>query len=617
MAINFPTSPSLNAIHTENNLSWKYNGNAWLSVATSNTDSVVATGSTQPRSLSDRFADAISVKDFGAVGDGTTDDAAAIQATLNSQTDGGIVYFPQGTYLCNSKITTTNHVSLVGEGAKSTEIIFASTDGILIDRSSTGNRDDSILIKNLSILCKTLGTKVGLEVLTKESAAPKAAKVAIYNCSFHGFDTTNINTNNYEWLTAIKLNSADKAVLHDVFIYGKELSSQANFNTDTKGIEIINASGVCLYKCDIYRVKTGVRVTGQSEGLNIVDGVIVAVDVGIRADNCVNPSNNHSIRGVHIAAEQYGIDIQANTDSSLSGYHNISNCFLLQRHTQGSRANNSNNFGMTGYQAMRLSCKGSTVDNISILSNLAPPAWATNTLYRVGNSVQSNGNIYECTSQGTSASSGSGLSGTGSSISSGTSTFSFIKTALANACTVDASSDNNKGIIILAGSHNHISNITAQRAGTTIQSSNGTDNFITSIVTNTADTNGTVVSILPNVLDIVLGNIEGGDDSNIVHTAVKHTFKTQGGEVLTLLNGNNPAATSLEIFGSSDTNDVVTLRTKDNDAPNNPNLDIKLETIGTGKVRFGTHTSTSDTAVSGFIEIKDKNGNVRKLAVIS
>ena len=100
MAINFPTSPSLNAIHTESGLSWKYNGNAWLSVATGNTESVVAAGSTQPRSLSDRFADTVNVKDFGAVGDGTTDDTAAIQAAIDLAISNGntTVIVPQGRY---------------------------------------------------------------------------------------------------------------------------------------------------------------------------------------------------------------------------------------------------------------------------------------------------------------------------------------------------------------------------------------------------------------------------------------------------------------------------------------------------------------------------------------
>ena len=47
------------------------------------------------------------------------------------------------------------------------------------------------------------------------------------------------------------------------------------------------------------------------------------------------------------------------------------------------------------------------------------------------------------------------------------------------------------------------------------------------------------------------------------------------------------------------------------------NVDMQLVTKGTGVVRFGTHTGTADTAISGYIEIKDASGTVRKLAVIS
>ena len=47
------------------------------------------------------------------------------------------------------------------------------------------------------------------------------------------------------------------------------------------------------------------------------------------------------------------------------------------------------------------------------------------------------------------------------------------------------------------------------------------------------------------------------------------------------------------------------------------NVDLYVKPKGTGRVAFGTHTATGDTAISGYIEIKDAGGTVRKLAVIT
>ena len=47
------------------------------------------------------------------------------------------------------------------------------------------------------------------------------------------------------------------------------------------------------------------------------------------------------------------------------------------------------------------------------------------------------------------------------------------------------------------------------------------------------------------------------------------------------------------------------------------NIDIRLVPKGTGRVRFGTLTASADAPVSGYIEIVDSGGTVRKLAVIT
>ena len=67
---------------------------------------VTSTGSTTARSLSNRFADVVNVKDFGAVGDGIADDAPAFRAAAQiAMNTGKTIYFPTGTYLMGTLTT--------------------------------------------------------------------------------------------------------------------------------------------------------------------------------------------------------------------------------------------------------------------------------------------------------------------------------------------------------------------------------------------------------------------------------------------------------------------------------------------------------------------------------
>ena len=98
-----------------------------------------------------KLRETVSVMDFGAVGDGVTNDTVAIQNAINANI-GKTIYFPPGSYL-HSTLTISNGVELVGAGRFKTILVYNGTtgDNILIDCAAspvTGVNIRSLNIKN-------------------------------------------------------------------------------------------------------------------------------------------------------------------------------------------------------------------------------------------------------------------------------------------------------------------------------------------------------------------------------------------------------------------------------------------------------------------------------------
>lgn len=102
------------------------------------------------RVLTARLQDYVSVKDFGAVGNGVADDTAAIQAALNANL---AVYIPAGTYKVSSQLSLQSGSVLFGDGSAS-EITCANGDISIIYGLSTNN----CTVKDLKVNVTVAGT---------------------------------------------------------------------------------------------------------------------------------------------------------------------------------------------------------------------------------------------------------------------------------------------------------------------------------------------------------------------------------------------------------------------------------------------------------------------------
>ncbi len=124
------------------------------------------------------------VKDYGATGNGTTDDTSAIQATHDAAQAalGGIVFFPVGNYVITRALTWSADVPIWGVPGRSTIVMAASGTGFYINvTSSTGATGTITEIANMAF---TAGVSTSAVMVGVTHGATRTT--LFRNCTFGG-----------------------------------------------------------------------------------------------------------------------------------------------------------------------------------------------------------------------------------------------------------------------------------------------------------------------------------------------------------------------------------------------------------------------------------------------
>ena len=162
------------------------------------------------RTLANRFADVVNVKDFGAVGDGVADDTAAIQAAISALVFGGTLFIPSDARcLISSPITIPKGCSIASDST--------GWKGYANNRGNDGNPDfydispaihfsgtAKIILQSAASIANLLLIRTGMLfpiTYTAASAwtgncieATGASSNAVLNCTIFGFRTGIIST---------------------------------------------------------------------------------------------------------------------------------------------------------------------------------------------------------------------------------------------------------------------------------------------------------------------------------------------------------------------------------------------------------------------------------------
>lgn len=136
------------------------------------------------------------VTEYGALGDGTTDDTTAIQAAIDaaSSAGGGTVFFPKGTYLITAALNLKSYVNLKGvvgawNTAKGSVIKTASTTINMLYYTSAGTGLVSATIENLRLEGPASGTGRGIYLANGGGSTNPHVNVVFRNLKVVGVGT--------------------------------------------------------------------------------------------------------------------------------------------------------------------------------------------------------------------------------------------------------------------------------------------------------------------------------------------------------------------------------------------------------------------------------------------
>lgn len=278
------------------------------------------------------------VKDYGAKGDGITNDYSAILNCINACPTDCVVFFPNGTYIIETALTISKRVALKGLSAK----IINNSGSVIINNTNTGLVLEGITFYSNSGSC----------VITKSEGAE------IKNCSF---------TCNGENVYCVEAYGSYTYIYNNGFSNENSEGYCLKLGCDTNLHANINSK---IIKNLFSQVCNGLYVSGYS-GKNI-EGVTISDNTFICTGN-ISISLNYFyyvgiVNNIIDLCKQYAVRIQNGT--SLKVVANYVSAATVGNEQICFRFSTSNNISVVGNQIgqslygfyVESNCNGLTVD---------------------------------------------------------------------------------------------------------------------------------------------------------------------------------------------------------------------------------------------------------------
>jgi hypothetical protein len=317
-----------------------------------------------------KLRESVSVKDFGAVGNGVADDTIALQTAINSvlantDADGncGALYIPDGVYRITSRLMisggpgTHRGFTMFGESIGAT-IYNANTGGghaIVIETALTGGNTERVTLRGFTIkgnAASGRGISVGqidgfngcfmesLRVVNNGqigiygyfNATSSSSQIFITDCFINNnglagtYNQVDFGRVSVFRMVNTQVNTGTRAGLYiggptyicdNISIVNSEFSAHTN-----TGVEIVQAQGVNITGCYagtstvnawIFNMVEGLSMTGSWADDTVSNGILILDSAGVSIEGCyidLNPQAGIALTASSGAQCNYGVSIR-------------------------------------------------------------------------------------------------------------------------------------------------------------------------------------------------------------------------------------------------------------------------------------------------------------------
>lgn len=220
------------------------------------------------KTVSDKLTEFLSVKDFGAVGDGATDDTSAINAAIahvNTTTVPSVeLVFPPGTYMITSALSaiTRGNTTISGYGAD-INIAHATADGLLFEGTalSPDNYNKVVGLRFYSYFSGGAGVRTGgFAVKFKYNYFPNIHDVVITDqfvaIHLEGYQYVSMDACKLDGnMTGVYVLSGDGLLVTNTAI---GYTAAATYKPAAKGFDLVVGGGFYFSNVDVTRMEYGI-----------------------------------------------------------------------------------------------------------------------------------------------------------------------------------------------------------------------------------------------------------------------------------------------------------------------------------------------------------------------